>query len=61
MLIIVALSKTIRLMKEIDVVIDKHGGWPGAFSASKETETEVQERAEANKEDESPPIQQSFL
>jgi hypothetical protein len=25
-------SKTgIRLMKEIDDVINKHGGWPGAF------------------------------
>ena len=30
--IVVALSETIRLMKEIDEVIDKHGGWPGAFS-----------------------------
>jgi hypothetical protein len=58
--IIVALSESIRLMKEIDEVIEKHGGWPGAFSASKETETEVQERAEAEK-DEPPPIQQSFL
>ena len=29
--IIVALSETIRLMKEIDKVIEKHGGWPGAF------------------------------
>lgn len=29
--IIVALSETIRLMKEIDEVIDQHGGWPGAF------------------------------
>ncbi len=26
--IIVALSETIRLMKEIDKVIEKHGGWP---------------------------------
>lgn len=26
--IIVALSETIRLMKEIDAVIEKHGGWP---------------------------------
>jgi hypothetical protein len=31
--IVVALSETIRLMKEIDKVIDKHGGWPGAFAA----------------------------
>jgi predicted helicase len=32
--IVVALSETIRLMKEIDEVIEKHGGWPGAFQAS---------------------------
>ena len=30
--IVVALSQTIRLMKEIDALIDKHGGWPKAFS-----------------------------
>jgi len=30
--IVVALNETIRLMKEIDKVIDKHGGWPDAFS-----------------------------
>jgi predicted helicase len=29
--IVVALTYTIRLMKEIDEVIDAHGGWPGAF------------------------------
>jgi hypothetical protein len=29
--IVVALSETIRLMKEIDEVIEQHGGWPGAF------------------------------
>ena len=29
--IIVALSETIRLMSEIDKVIDSHGGWPKAF------------------------------
>jgi predicted helicase len=29
--IIVALTETIRLMKEIDEVIDRHGGWPDAF------------------------------
>ena len=29
--IVVALKETIRLMKEIDEVIDKYGGWPGAF------------------------------
>ena len=26
--IVVALAETIRLMQEIDEVIDKHGGWP---------------------------------
>ena len=30
--IVVALSETIRLMAEIDKVIEKHGGWPGAFA-----------------------------
>ncbi len=29
--IVVALSETIRIMAEIDKVIEKHGGWPGAF------------------------------
>ena len=29
--IVVALSETIRIMAEIDEVIDAHGGWPGAF------------------------------
>lgn len=29
--IVVALKETIRLMTEIDQVIDTHGGWPGAF------------------------------
>ena len=35
--IVVALSETIRLMKEIDEVIERHGGWPGAFSVSRAT------------------------
>ena len=26
--IIVAISQTIRMMKEIDAVIEEHGGWP---------------------------------
>jgi len=29
--VVVALSETIRLMSEIDEVIEQHGGWPGAF------------------------------
>jgi predicted helicase len=32
--IVVALSETIRLMAEIDKVIDEHGGWAGAFQAT---------------------------
>jgi predicted helicase len=32
--IIVALSETIRLMSEIDIVINTHGGWPGAFAVA---------------------------
>ncbi|OGT29567.1 MAG: hypothetical protein A2W28_07830 [Gammaproteobacteria bacterium RBG_16_51_14] len=32
--VVVALNETIRLMAEIDRVIDAHGGWPGAFQAS---------------------------
>jgi predicted helicase len=31
---VVALSETIRVMQEIDAVIDVHGGWPDAFAAS---------------------------
>ncbi len=29
--IVIALTETIRLMAEIDQVIETHGGWPGAF------------------------------
>jgi Type ISP C-terminal specificity domain len=32
--IVVALAETIRLMKEIDELIEKHGGWPGAFKVA---------------------------
>jgi hypothetical protein len=32
--IVISLSETIRLMAEIDEVIETHGGWPGAFSVS---------------------------
>ena len=34
--IVVALSETMRLMQEIDEVIEEHGGWPGAFSGGDE-------------------------
>jgi predicted helicase len=32
--VVVALNETIRLMAEIDKVIENHGGWPGAFALS---------------------------
>ena len=32
--VVVALTETRRLMAEIDQVIEKHGGWPGAFASS---------------------------
>jgi predicted helicase len=32
--IVVALSETIRLMQEIDEVIEQHGGWPVAFQVT---------------------------
>ena len=31
--VVVALSETIRIMGEIDVIIEAHGGWPGAFQS----------------------------
>ena len=38
--IVVALSETIRLMQEIDEVIEQHGGWPGAFATEPVVETD---------------------
>lgn len=38
--IVVSLAETIRIMKEIDEVIEKHGGWPGAFQASQTPQEE---------------------
>ncbi|MGH7930536.1 MAG: type ISP restriction/modification enzyme, partial [Candidatus Binatia bacterium] len=32
--IVIALHETIRIMREIDEVIEAHGGWPHAFSTS---------------------------
>jgi len=40
--IVVALSETIRLMKEIDQTIEKHGGWPGAFVTEPQKLKELQ-------------------
>ncbi len=39
--VVVALAETIRLMAEIDEVIAKHGGWPGAFTNSSASTTET--------------------
>ncbi len=33
--IVTAISETIRLMSEIDQVIEAHGGWPSAFVTEK--------------------------
>ena len=33
--IVVVLAETIRLMQEIDEIIEQNGGWPGAFQAAK--------------------------
>ena len=35
--IVVALAETIRIMREIDEVINEHGGWPDAFSIGQTT------------------------
>ena len=50
--IVVALSETIRLMKEIDEVIVKHGGWPGAFETNSNSPTKepAKENAVSNKD-----------
>lgn len=34
--IVIALHETIRLMGEIDAVIEDHGGWPEAFAPRNE-------------------------
>jgi len=36
---VVALNETIRLMGEIDQVIDAHGGWPKAFEGIRGDDT----------------------
>jgi len=37
--IVVALNETIRIMSEIDEVIEQHGGWPGAFASVKSNDS----------------------
>jgi len=38
--VVVALAETIRIMKEIDKVIEQHGGWPAAFQTGVEARQE---------------------
>ena len=38
--VVVALNETIRIMAEIDEVIEAHGGWPGAFQTAREADEE---------------------
>lgn len=40
--IVTALNETIHLMRQIDKVINEHGGWPGAFTSPAETEQDGQ-------------------
>jgi Type ISP C-terminal specificity domain len=40
--IVVALNETIRLMQEIDDVIEEHGSWPGAFQTVNGSEEPVE-------------------
>ncbi len=55
--IVVALAETIRLMQEIDKVIEKYGGWPGAFATNTDSSPIVNpEVDEEAKESPSAPI-----
>jgi hypothetical protein len=36
--LLLSLVLTIRLMKEIDEVIEQHGGWPDAFATGQQAE-----------------------
>ena len=39
--VVVALNETIRLMAEIDRIIESHGGWPGAFASNAKAGTQT--------------------
>ena len=43
--IVVALNETIRIMAEIDEVIETHGGWPDAFQTGSEADAASEGRA----------------
>ena len=58
--ILVAISETIRLMKEIDEVIEKHGGWPGAFDLSVKATQEASIEKEERSTSGPAPLKESF-
>jgi predicted helicase len=45
--VVVALTETIGLMKEIDDVVEAHGGWPGAFQSTASGDTASKPSVEA--------------
>ena len=47
--IVVALNETMRLMAEIDKVIEKNGGWPGAFVTEKADERTITKKPKQKK------------
>jgi len=55
--IVVALHETIRIMREIDEVIDAHGGWPDAFQSKEDSKGDASEVIEAEPDGELVPAQ----
>ena len=47
--IVVALNETIRIMGEIDEVIDQHGGWPDAFITDPEELNKLKRKTKSGK------------
>ena len=43
--IVVALNETIRIMAQIDEIIEEHGGWPSAFQTDAESDTRSERKA----------------
>jgi hypothetical protein len=43
--IVTALGETIKIMAEIDRVIDAYGGWPGAFQTTSEVSVDEARRS----------------
>lgn len=55
--IVIALHETIRIMREIDGVIDAHGGWPEAFQSKSDRKGDAWEAIEAEPDSELVPAQ----